>query len=290
MNFPNGLHVSSWSGSGGPRRSDFIRHSLSAFTLIELLVVITIIAILAALLLPTLAKAKQKARSVQCLNNLKQWTLAFTMYHTEHDYIPREGHLRDGTVTLDNWADVSAKANNDVWYNALPPYLKEPTASAYASLLTGQRPRFYENRVFHCPSAKFPAGAGRDGDAFFSLVMNSKLIMPPLRNPNLSIRFDSIQRPSDTVAFLEARVNRDEVKVDALQIDSDLGQPSASASRFAARHSRGGNMTFCDGHVEWRPGQSVVETRAVPNRGFAIFPSRELIWCPDPFSDPDVPD
>jgi prepilin-type processing-associated H-X9-DG protein len=85
-------------------------------------------------------------------------------------------------------------------------------------------------------------------------------------------------------------VNRAEVKVDLLQIDTDLGQPSASASRFAARHSLGGNVAFCDGHVEWRPGRSVVGTRPVDNRGFAIFPSSELIWCADPFSDPDVPD
>jgi len=274
------------------RHSTFnIRHSVRAFTLIELLVVIAVIAILAALLLPALARAKEKGRSVQCLNNIKQWVVAFHMYKDDHEeYIPREGHLTNGTVKIDNWASVAATANKDVWYNALPSYLSHRPASSYASLLTGQRPRFYEDRLFHCPSAKFPPGAGGDADAFFSLVMNSKLIMPPLLDPNLSTRFDSIQRPSQTVAFLDARVSRAEVKVDVLQIDSDLGQPSASASRFAARHLRGGNLAYCDGHVEWRPGEKVVETRPVPNRGFAIFPSHELIWCAEPFSDPDVPD
>jgi len=270
----------------GSRFSTPPRRSGSAFTLIELLVVIAIIAILATLLLPALAKAKEKARSVQCSNNLKQWTLAFSMYHNDHSYIPREGHLTNGTVSLNNWASVYA--HKDVWYNALPPNLEQPSARDYAAL--GERPKFYENRIFHCPSAKFPAGVGRDADAFFSIAMNSKLIMPPAQGPNMSIRFDLIQKPSQNAAFLEARVNRAEVKVDVLQIDSDLGQPSASASRFAARHSRGGNVAFCDGHVEWRRGQSVVETRPVLNRAFAIFPSGDLIWCADPFDDPDVPD
>jgi prepilin-type N-terminal cleavage/methylation domain-containing protein/prepilin-type processing-associated H-X9-DG protein len=247
-----------------------------AFTLIELLVVIAIVAVLAALLLPALAKAKASARRVECLSRMKAWTLAFRTYAEDSEgMIPREGFHDQGQVFLNNWTQVGHTRSQDVWYNALATDAGVRSASSYYP--PAERLTFYErNSFFHCPSARFPKPTSTPAYqmALFSIAMSSQLIEYPYVP---TVPFSRITRPASTVLFLDNLLD-DEARVVEEQAWDNLGQPSATANRFAGvRHGRGGNLAFADGHADWLPGTKVVETQG-SNRGWMILPQEEIVW------------
>jgi prepilin-type N-terminal cleavage/methylation domain-containing protein/prepilin-type processing-associated H-X9-DG protein len=247
-----------------------------AFTLIELLVVIAIIAVLAGLLLPALAKAKAKAKQIQCLSEMKQWGVAFNMYVEDNEgKIPHEGWGTSGEVVLETWSQVSAAKS--AWYNALAHSLNKPPASDYG--MPSKREEFYDAAsLFRCPSVALPRQA-RDPAyqfALFSRAMNSQLITWP----NVpTILFSSINDHERTVLFLDNRL-AGEPKM-AGQEERYLGQPAAYANRFPGqRHSGGANLVFADLHGQWFRAEDVVETKG-DNTGWAIVPPQDVVWEPN---------
>jgi prepilin-type N-terminal cleavage/methylation domain-containing protein/prepilin-type processing-associated H-X9-DG protein len=139
----------------------------SGFTLIELLVVIAIIAILGALLLPALAKAKTKAQQAVCLSNLKQWGLANLLYADENNDTFPTPRYQDSYIIDPNdkdspsWQHISyyhglnPSVGEDVWFNALPSFVANKPLYYWA--VAGNRLVFNQsvagNNIFTCPTA-----------------------------------------------------------------------------------------------------------------------------------------
>ena len=244
-----------------------------AFTLIELLVVIAIIAILAAMLLPVLSRAKTKAQQTACYNNLKQWGLADSMYVDDNSQTyPWPRYQVTSVLQQDNpqWGDIitfkDLGMGNDVWFNALPTYV-------------GGRPLYewtYDPTnfagspsIFTCPSAAaqgiFPPDIPPDhgymvaaARPLFNFAMNSKSLA---NEPNGTVlKSQLIVNPSAFVMFSDVRNRSVEAPFfgsGANQID--LATPHCYTTRFSARHSGGGDIGFADGHVTFYKYEYVVD-------------------------------
>jgi prepilin-type N-terminal cleavage/methylation domain-containing protein/prepilin-type processing-associated H-X9-DG protein len=226
------------------------------FTLIELLVVVAIIAILAAVLFPVFAQAREKARQISCLSNLKQLGVGLQLYAEDYDET-----LPPSAASQQNFGDPNVLAHFPNFLGSLLPYTKNWG-------------------IFHCPSAVYNVPYAPTLQPPNTLSDTNYLGNGVVMGRSLAV----IDRPAEVVYCQEHtwRVNHAHLRPASL----DKGRTyqawhyiSPVGEGYSNLHMEGGNLVFADGHAKYR------RYRALRSGDFGLVPDQ--LWSPTNELKPD---
>jgi prepilin-type N-terminal cleavage/methylation domain-containing protein/prepilin-type processing-associated H-X9-DG protein len=211
------------------------------FTLIELLVVIAIIAILAAILFPVFAQAREKARQTSCMNNQTEIGRALLLYMDSYDSYSPSYTLSAGYL----------------WPSALNPYIKSnsdiyacPSTSGYGGGVSG----------WGTTITGWDAGWGKPNDEKGSYTHNGWMY---------GYSTSDVKDPSSTMFDSDGIwIDAWPTKGNTLPKDLVKGANDGGLGRIAiARHSGGINITFVDGHAKWSKRENLTKLKFCPSEG-----------------------
>jgi len=211
-----------------------------AFTLIELLVVIAIIAILAALLLPALARSKAKAQSTVCMNNIRQLALAFGMYADDNS-----------GLFVNNHGVPQTRSERHTWANNVEDWL-DSDDNTNLTYVTDTLFSSYDSRsaaIYKCPSDHSKAQNGpRIRSESMNCMVGDSGILSNSFNPTY-IHYYKAADVSDTAGiFVFLDEHPDTIGDGFFANDLDTYQWANCPGSY---HNGGVNLSFVDGHVEY---------------------------------------
>jgi prepilin-type N-terminal cleavage/methylation domain-containing protein/prepilin-type processing-associated H-X9-DG protein len=200
-----------------------MRRTAPGFTLIELLVVIAIIAILASILFPVFARAREKARQTSCLSNVKQLTLAIDMYAQDND---------ETLIPSRQWSGaVPSGGNPYIWPAYLAPYVKNTQIFSCPSTREGWYAQDWANR------GRLPIGINRNAED---------------TSTNLAYPLAQFTDPAATIVLADSTpgdTGTGSGGARGFQVQNDRAPDSQSA--ISSRHNGGCNVGLLDGHAKW---------------------------------------
>jgi prepilin-type N-terminal cleavage/methylation domain-containing protein len=242
------------------RTSPRVVKGIPAFTLVELLVVIAIIAILAAMILPTLARAKGRANGIMCLNNVRQLSLAWSLYiHDQRDRLP----YNLGGDPERNSFGIYNKLN---WVNGVLDWETTPDNTNTALMLDSSLATYcYNNpKVYKCPSDHALSDVQRAAgfrDRVRSYSMNAMVgdagdltaTGQNVNNPGYRqyFKLSQIAAPANTFVFIDEHpdsINDGYFLVQWPQADYSFQAEWVDLP--ASHHNDSSALTFADGHSE----------------------------------------